>query len=157
MYSSNVYRFLEATYPDPQLPVSSELGHDIESQINEATRLAFSKLVVPSVHIILPRRTLEAMYNGPAERGRPTHSAADMEENADTLKAMMCDQIEALLNHQNDGPFLMGAQPCHTDFFLVAILACAKVVDEEIFKRLAKYPLFGKPYEACLPFMKKKD
>lgn len=157
MSSTNVYRFIEASYPSPPLPAFSELGYDIERQINDASCLAFSKLIQPSVHTILPQRTLDAMFKGHGKRGGPSHPAVDMEENADALKDKMCDLMEVLLSHQNNGPFLMGAQPCYTDFLLVGTLACAKVVDEDIFKRLAKYSLFGKPYEACLPFMEKKD
>lgn len=157
MSSTNVYRFIEASYPDPPLPAFSELGYDIERQINDASCLAFSKLIQPSVHTILPQRTLNAIFKGPAEQGGRIHYAVDMEENADALKDKMCDLMEVLLSHQNSGPFLMGAQPCYTDFLLVGILACAKVVDEDIFKTLAKYPLFGKPYEACMPFMETKD
>ncbi|KAJ5998979.1 hypothetical protein N7451_006789 [Penicillium sp. IBT 35674x] len=156
MCSSNVYRLLEATYPNPPLPAFSELGYDIELHIHESICLVFSKLIEPSFHINLPQRTLEAVFKGTAERDGPISSAVDMKENANRLKEKMCDLMEVLLNHQNNGPFMMGAQPCYTDFLLVGILACAQVVDEEIFKRLAKYLLFGKPYEACLPFMEKK-
>ncbi|KAJ5538187.1 hypothetical protein N7494_007666 [Penicillium frequentans] len=123
--------------PSP-LPAFSELGYDIERQINEACCLAFRKPIKPSVHTILPQRTLEAMFKGLAKRRGPTHSAVDMEENTDVLKDKMCDLMEVLLSHQNSRPFLMGTQPCYTDFLPVGILACAKVVDEEIFKRLAK-------------------
>ncbi|KAJ6114904.1 hypothetical protein N7486_000682 [Penicillium sp. IBT 16267x] len=157
MFSSSIYKFLESTYPDPPLPICSQLGRAIEWQINEAALLAYSKLIIPSLPTIFSQRTKQAMGNKPGEQEHPTQSAVDMEENADFLKDKMCDLMEVMLNHQTNGPFLMGAQPCHTDFYLVAMLACAKVVDKGAYKRLAKYPLFGKPYEACLLLMENKD
>lgn len=64
---------------------------------------------------------------------------------------------ELLQTHKADGPFVLGARPSYTDFFLAGNLQCARVIDEEIFQRFAKYPGHMGIYEACLPYMERKD
>ena len=63
---------------------------------------------------------------------------------------------ELMRTHKADGPFVLGARPSYTDFFITGSLQCARAVDEGVFQRNIKYPGYEEIYEACLPYMQKK-
>jgi len=64
---------------------------------------------------------------------------------------------ELMRTHKADGPFVLGARPSYADFFVTGCLQSARVVDEGVFQRHVKYPGFKEIYEACLPYMEKRD
>lgn len=64
---------------------------------------------------------------------------------------------ELMRTHKADGPFVLGARPSYTDFFIAGSLQSAREVDEGVFQRNMKIPGFKDIYEACLPYMEKND
>ena len=64
---------------------------------------------------------------------------------------------ELMRTHKADGPFMLGARPSGTDFFIAESLQSARVVDEGVFQRIIKYRGYGDIYKGFLPCMKKKD
>ena len=64
---------------------------------------------------------------------------------------------ELMRTHKADGPFVLGARPSYTDFFIAGSLQSARVVDEGVFQRNIKFPGYEDIYKACLPYMEKKD
>jgi glutathione S-transferase len=69
----------------------------------------------------------------------------------------MTAQGELMLTNQAKGPFVLGEKPSYTDFFLAGNLQSARVIDEGVFQRLIRYPGYGEIYNACEPYMEKKD
>ncbi|KAM0437915.1 hypothetical protein ACHAPT_002280 [Fusarium lateritium] len=161
MDSPAIAEFLESTYSSPPLPLTSELGREIETKARSAVGPAFGVSVIPrEINILSPRaqeyfrRTREALL------GRRLEDLLDLEKEEQAWASMgekMRDLGELMRTHKADGPFLLGAQPSYTDFFIAGSLQSARMVDEGVFQRCIKYPGFHDIYEACLPYMQKKD
>ena len=64
---------------------------------------------------------------------------------------------ELIRTNKADGPFVLGARPSYTDFFIAGSLQSIRMVDEGVSQRMLGYPGYGEVYEACLPYMEKKD
>jgi glutathione S-transferase len=161
MDSVPIAQFLESIYPDPPLPLTSELGREIEVKGRAVVGKAFRTSVMSrEVKILSPRS---------GEYFRKTHEAMLGHSLEDLLDADKEDQVwnaledeiravgELILTNKAEGPFVLGARPSATDFFIAGSLQTARVVDEGVFQRNIKYPGFGQVYEACLPYMEKKD
>lgn len=56
---------------------------------------------------------------------------------------------QLLESNKADGPFVLGARPSGTDFFIVGILQCARTVDERVFQRTIEFPGPEGVYSAC--------
>ncbi|CRG83090.1 hypothetical protein PISL3812_00438 [Talaromyces islandicus] len=161
MESASIAEFLESTYPNPPVPLTSELGREIESQARAVVGTTFAISIIPrEVNILSPRaqeyfrRTREALLG---------HRLEDMLDTAkeDQSWDALADEISAvgeLMRTNNaDGPFVLGAQPSYTDFFIAGSLQSSRMVDEDVFQRIFKYPGFRDIYEACVPYMERKD
>ncbi len=161
MDSVPIAQFLESTYPDPPVSITSELGREIEAKSRSVVGRVFGISVMPREIRILSlraqeyfRRTREASLGHRLE----DLLNADKEEKCwndvgDGMRAIS----ELMQTHKADGPFVLGAQPSFTDFFIAGSLQSARVVDEEVFQRNMKYAGFKGIYQACLPYMEKKD
>lgn len=64
---------------------------------------------------------------------------------------------ELMRTNSAEGPFVLGARPSYTDFYLAGLLQCARVVDEGVFARIGGTPGFRDVYEGCLPWMERND
>ncbi|KIW25218.1 uncharacterized protein PV07_08415 [Cladophialophora immunda] len=161
MESGPISQFLESTYPDPPVPLTSELGREIEAQARRVLGAVFQASTMPrEVNILSPRaqeyfrRTREAMLG---------HRLEDLldPDREDESWAAAGDGMRAvgqlMQTHQAEGPFVLGARPSYTDFFIAGSLQSARVVDEGVFRRNIKDPGFKGIYEACVPYMEKKD
>ncbi|KAJ6098216.1 hypothetical protein N7499_002590 [Penicillium canescens] len=82
---------------------------------------------------------------------------AEEEQSWNALADGMRAVGELMQSHKADGPFVLGAQPTYTGFFIAGSLQSARVVHESGFHRISKYPGYKEIYEACLPYMDKKD
>ncbi|KAF4576801.1 GST N-terminal domain-containing protein [Pleurotus pulmonarius] len=161
MDSSRIAQFLEATYPDPPVALSSELGREIQAKARAAISPAFRTSLMPrEINILSPRsqeyfrRTREAWLGHPLEDLLlPGKEEQAWEAVADAMRAVG----ELMLTHKAEGPFVLGASPSYTDFFITGSLQTAREVDEAVFQRCIKYPGFEEVYEGCLPYMKKRD
>jgi glutathione S-transferase len=161
MDSIPIEEFLESTYPDPPVPLTSELGREIVAKARATVGNAFRTSVMPrEVNILSPRAQEYFRRTREASLGHPLEDLleSDKEEQAwnavgDGLRVVG----ELMLTHKADGPFVLGAQPSGTDFFIAGSLQCARMVDEGVFQRIIKYPGFEDIYKACLPYMERKD
>ncbi|RDW56527.1 hypothetical protein BP6252_14131 [Coleophoma cylindrospora] len=161
MDSASIAPFLESTYPDPPVPLTSELGREIEAKARAVVGKAFYFSVMPrEMDILSPRAQEYFRRTREASLGHPLEDLLNPEKEAQGWSAMGEDIRavgELMLTHKAAGPFVLGAQPSYTDFFIAGSLQSARMVDEGVFQRIAKYPGYKDIYEACLPYMEKKD
>lgn len=161
MDSTPISQFIESTYPDPAVPLTSDLGREIEAKAMATTRNSFRVSVLPREVLILApnaaahfRRTREALLGHRLE----DLLEGDKEEKAWSAVAEARRELDALLKtNRAKGPFILGEKPSYTDFFVAGNLQFARVVDEGVFLRTVDLDGFKGVYEACLPFMKKRD
>lgn len=161
MDSGPISQFLESTYPDPSVPLTSELGREIEAKSRAVLGKAFQTSIMPrEMGILSPRAQEYFRRTREAELGYRLEDLLDPdkeEQNWNALSDGIRAAGELMQRHKADGPFVLGAQPSYTDFFVAGSLQCARVVDESVFQRLFKYPGFKEIYEACLPYMEKEE
>lgn len=99
------------------------------------------------------RRTREAALGHRLEDLLDQDEGQSWNAAADGIRAVG----KLIQTHKADGPFVMGARPSYTDFFIAGSLQSARMVDESVFQRIFNYPGFKEVYEACLPYMERKD
>ncbi|VUC25906.1 unnamed protein product [Clonostachys rosea] len=161
MDSPAISEFIEAKYPHPAVPLTSELGLKIQEKFRDVINPIFRISVMPRVyHIISPRAQIYF------RKSRETLTGLTLEELDDPAKA---DQAwksadadlrqlsDWILTHKDDGPFVLGAQVSYTDFWIIGMLEWARVANRAAFERVMEYPGVKRIHEACQPYMKKKD
>ncbi|PVH94673.1 hypothetical protein DM02DRAFT_618469 [Periconia macrospinosa] len=161
MDSVPISQFLEATYPDPPVPLDTERGREIETKARTLLGPVLKTSILPREILILSpraqqyfRRTREAWL------GHPLEDLLDAEKEEKAWAAVDGDlhAVGQLIREKSsDGPFVLGAKPSYSDFFIAGALQSNRVVDEGVFERIMKYPGFNDVYTACLPWMEKKD
>ncbi|KAJ5710913.1 hypothetical protein N7488_005069 [Penicillium malachiteum] len=161
MGSDPIAEFLESSYPEPLLTILSELGTKIQTQARNVAWSTFRNSVVPrEYHLFSPqsqeffRRTREATIGQPLEDLLDSNKE---DENWEAIDPKMQKVNTLLLTNSAQGPFILGEQPSYADFFIAGLLQCARTVEESVFQRLVRYPGFEQVYNACLPFMEKRD
>jgi glutathione S-transferase len=161
MDSAPIAQFLESTYPDPPVPLTSELGREIEAKARAVVGKAFGMSVMPrEISILSPRAQEYFRRTREASLGHRLEDLLDPDKEEQAWNAVgdgMRAVGELMRTHKADGPFVLGARPSYTDFFIAGSLQSARVVDEGVFQRNIKYPGFEEIYEACLPYLEKKD
>jgi glutathione S-transferase len=161
MDSARIADFLESTYPDPAVPLTSELGREIEAQSRKVVSTAFGASVLPrEMGILSPRAQEYFRRTREAALGHPLEDLLDPEREEQAWAAVdgtIREVGELMLTHQAEGPFILGARPSYTDFFIAGALQSARTVHEGVFERLVKYPGYREVYEACVPFMQRKN
>ncbi|KAF5024841.1 hypothetical protein F66182_3080 [Fusarium sp. NRRL 66182] len=161
MDSPAIAEFLETTYPDPPLRLTSALGRQVERQARRSIGPAFGASVTPREILILSPPSQEYFRQKVQARlGHPPEDLLDPDKEERAWEAVadkMRDMGELMMMNNADGPFVLGAQPSYTDFFIAASLQSGRTIDEGIFQRCIKHPGFNEIYEACLPWMEKKD
>jgi glutathione S-transferase len=157
--SALIAEFLESTYPNPPVPLTSELGRKVESTGRSVVGAVFRTSMMPrEIGILSPRaqeyfrRTREASLGHPLE-----DLLINEDETWNAASDKICAFGELMQTNKADGPFVLGAKPSYTDFFIAGSLQSARVIDEGVFRRLTKYPGYKEIYEACLPCMEKDD
>ena len=161
MDSGPIAQFIESTYPDPPLPLTSELGREIEVKARLVVGTAFRQSIMPRETVVLSPRASEFFRRTrEASLGHRLEDLLDGDKEEQAWKAVADDMRgvdELMLTNKADGPFVLGAKPSYTDFFIAGALQCARVVDERVFQRIVEHPGHRGIYEACLPYMEKKD
>ncbi|KAK3625472.1 hypothetical protein LTR56_020372 [Elasticomyces elasticus] len=160
--STPISQFLESTYAEPSVPLQSDLGTKIEAQGRAVIGTLLGTAMTPrEPNVLSPRaaeffrRTREAAFG---VKHLDELLEGDKEERAwATASGGMKAVGEMLKINQKDGPFVLGAKPSYTDFFVAGSLQAARVVDEGVFQKIVAVPGFGEVYEACQPFMVKRD
>lgn len=160
MDSAPISRFLEATYPEPPVPLESELGRDIETRARAVVGGIVSRSLMPrEAKILAPRaaeyfrRKLEAATGQELEDLDP---AAEEEAWAEA-DGVVGDVGRLMRTNAAEGPFVLGGAPSYTDFFVAGALQSARTIDEGVFGRLVKYPGYSDIYSACLPYMARNN
>ncbi|PSN67920.1 hypothetical protein BS50DRAFT_522785 [Corynespora cassiicola Philippines] len=161
MDSIPIAQFIESTYPDPPVPLASDIGNSITARARGVVGTAFGNSVMPREPDILSpraqeyfRRTREAMIG---------HRLEDLldKQKEDEAWSSIDDDIRAvgemMQTHKAEGPFVLGAHPSLTDFFIAGVLQSARTVSKEVFERIIIYPGFKEVFEACQPYMEKDD
>ncbi|PKS04892.1 hypothetical protein jhhlp_008256, partial [Lomentospora prolificans] len=161
MDSKPISEFIESTYPDSPVPLTSELGSKIEDKARATVGPVFFTSVMPrEMGILSPRAQEYFRRTREAWLGHPLEDLLDPEKEEEAWKSVDADLRavgELLLTNKADGPFVLGSRPSYTDFFIAGSLQSARTVDEGVFQRNITYPGYKEIYEACLPFMEKKD
>jgi len=161
MDSTPISQFLESTYPDPPVPLTSELGREVEATSRATGAKVFRASVMPrEINILSPRsqeffrRTREAAIG---HRLEDLLALGKEDETWNALGDGLRAASDLIQTNKADGPFVLGAQPSYTDFFLAGALQCMRTVDEGVFQRYAIYPGQMGVYNACLPYMEKNN
>ena len=161
MDSGPIAQFLESTYPDPQVPLTSELGREIEAKARGVVGKVLNTSVMPrEIRILSPRSQEYFRRTRETSLGHRLEDLLDPDKEEQDWHAVdegMRAVNELMRTHKADGPFVLGARPSYTDFFITGALQSARVVDEGVFQRIIKYPGHEEIYKACLPYMEKKD
>ncbi|KAJ5470810.1 hypothetical protein N7530_008167 [Penicillium desertorum] len=161
MDSLPIAQFLESTYPDPPVPLTSELGREIESKARSVLGKAIYLSVMPrEVRILSPRSQEYFRRTREASLGHRLEDLLDGSKENQVwggVSEVMGAVGDLIRTHKAAGPFVLGARPSYTDFFIAGSLQSTRVVDEGMFQRIIRYPGYGEVYEACLPYMEKKD
>lgn len=161
MDSAPISCFLEATYPDPPVPLESDLGREIELRARAVVGATMSKSLMPrEVNILSPRAAEYFRRTREAALGRKLEDLLDpaAEDEAWAEADEVVDTVGKMLRtNAVEGPFVLGAAPSYTDFFIAGALQSARMIDEGVFGRLVKYPGYSDIYSACLPYMDKND
>lgn len=161
MDSAPISCFLEATYPDHPVPLESELGLDIELRARAVVGATMSKSLMPrEVNILSPRAAEYFRRTREAAIGRKLEDLLDpaAEDQAWAEADGVADAVGRLIRtNAAEGPFVLGARPSYTDFFIAGALQSARTIHEGVFGRLEKYPGYSDVYSACLPYMAKND
>ncbi|ETS82820.1 hypothetical protein PFICI_04696 [Pestalotiopsis fici W106-1] len=160
MDSKPISEFIEKTYPSPAVPLTSDLGREIEAKTRQGLALTFRRSLMPrEINILSPgaqqffRRTREAAIGHRLE----DLLEGDKEEQAwAEVAETMRSAGELIRTNSAEGPFVLGAHPSYTDFFIAGSLQCARVIDEEVFQKYLRGPGFKEAYDACLPYMEKR-
>ncbi|EMD96726.1 hypothetical protein COCC4DRAFT_199125 [Bipolaris maydis ATCC 48331] len=161
MDSVPIANFIETTYPEPPVPLTSELGCEIEAKARSVVGTTFRASVMPrEMYILSPRAQEYFRRSREAMLGHPLEDLLDPEKEGQAWKAADSGTRalgELMLTNKADGPFVLGAKPSLTDFFVAGNLQTARMVGEDVFQRFMEYPGYSEIYEACLPFMQKRD
>lgn len=161
MDSENISQFIESTYPEPPVPLTSELGREVEKQARALLGTTFGASVMPREILILSPRAQEYFrHTREASLGHPLEDLLDLEKE-DQRWSAVDDQLigisKLMKTNKADGPFILGSRPSYTDFFIAGALQSARMVEESVFQRNIKYEGFQMIYDACLPYMEKRD
>ncbi|KAJ5562176.1 hypothetical protein N7461_000937 [Penicillium sp. DV-2018c] len=152
--SSRIAEFIETTYPTPPLPLHSELGQIVEAASRKTYLVLACSIIPREINILSPRSQAFFRKTREAAFGKPLEEL--MHEDEDQSWAAIDGQLQAasdlIQTNKADGPFILGAKPSYSDFFLAGSLQSARMIDESVFQRLVKYPGFRGVYEACLPY-----
>jgi glutathione S-transferase len=161
MDSAIISDFVELTYPDPPVPLKSELGSEVESKARRVSGMTLQMSLMPrEINILSPRAQEFFRRTREATLGNPLEDLLDLDKEEQSWNAMdegMRAVGELMRTNKAEGPFILGAKPSYTDFFIAGSMQCSRVIEEGVFQRIVKYPGFVDVYEACLPYMEKRD
>ncbi|KAK2599876.1 hypothetical protein N8I77_011596 [Diaporthe amygdali] len=161
MDSAPISRFLETTYPDPPVPLESELGREIEARARAIVGATMWRSLTPrEIRILAPRAAEYFRRTREAAIGKKLEDLLDPDAEEQSWAAVneIIDDVGKLMRtNAAEGPFVLGARPSYTDFFVAGALQSARMIDEGVFDRLVKYPGYSDIYSACLPYMTRND
>ncbi|PTB79662.1 hypothetical protein M440DRAFT_359874 [Trichoderma longibrachiatum ATCC 18648] len=159
MDSKPIAEFLESTYPEPPLQLTSELGSEIELKLRIMVAPALYQSIIPrEVNILSPRAQEYFRRTCEAQLGKKLEDllVGEVErwEASDTDWRAIG---ELMRRNREDGPFILGARPSYSDFFIAGSLQSVRAIEEALFLRIVQYPGFKDLYEASVPYSEKSD
>lgn len=161
MDSPAIAQFLESKYPNPPLPLTSELGREIEGKSRSIIGRTLSGSIMPrEINILSPRAQEYFRRTREASIGRRLEDVLDLEQEERGWLAVDPELRavgELMRTNKAQGPFLLGEKPTYTDFFIAGALQAARMVDEGTFQRIFKYPGYKDIYEGCQPYMENNN
>jgi len=161
MDSIPISQFIESTYLTPAVPLTSKLGREIEEKARSVGGTTFRRSVMPrEIRILSPAAADFFRRSREAALGHPLEDLLDNDKEEQSWKDIdgaMRAVSDLMQTNKADGPFILGARPSYTDFFIAGSLHSASVIDEGVFERNVKYEGFKQIYQACLPYMEKRD
>lgn len=161
MDSAPISLFLEDTYPEPPVPLESELGREVATRARAVVGATMTKSLMPrEIRILAPRAAEYFRRSREATLGHPLEDLLAPVAEAERWAAVegVVDEVGKLMRtNAAEGPFILGARPSYHDFFVTGALQSARMIDEDIFERLGKKPGYVDIYSACLPYMAKND
>ncbi|KAH0437116.1 hypothetical protein CcaCcLH18_03984 [Colletotrichum camelliae] len=160
MDSLPIARFLEETYPSPALPQSTPRDAEIIAKLRDvAGPIAFASVMPREPAILSPRaaeyfrRSREAGLGGKTLEDVLAGEEAVWEKAQEGLR-----EFDGLVKEVRGGKaFVGGDEPSLTDFFIAGGLQSLRTVEEGLFERYVKWENLKGIYEACVPWMDKKD
>jgi glutathione S-transferase len=156
MSSILVARFLESTYPNPPVPLTSEMGDAISAKVRAILAPVFAKSVMPrEAEILSPRSAEYFRRTREPTLGRKLEDLLQGEQDAWELAENDLRGVAEMIT--SEGPFVLGAEPSYVDFSIAGGLQTARVVCEELWAKCMNVTGIRRIYEACSPFMDKKD
>ncbi|KAI7973276.1 hypothetical protein EIK77_004553 [Talaromyces pinophilus] len=157
MDSAAIAQFLESTYPEPAVPLTSELGREIEAKSRSTVGRTLGGSIMPrEINILSPRSQEYFRRTREASIGRRLEDVLDLAKEEQDWLAVDPELRavgELMQTNKAEGPFVLGARPSYIDFFIAGALQSARMVHEDTFQRFAKYPGFKDIYEGCRPYM----
>ncbi|GAM43979.1 hypothetical protein TCE0_060f19229 [Talaromyces pinophilus] len=161
MDSAAIAQFLESTYPEPAVPLTSELGREIEAKSRSTVGRTLGGSIMPrEINILSPRSQEYFRRTREASIGRRLEDVLDLAKEEQDWLAVDPELRavgELMRTNKAEGPFVLGARPTYTDFFIAGALQSARMVHEDTFQRFAKYPGFKDIYEGCRPYMERNN
>lgn len=170
MDSTPISTFLEEMYPEPPLPLVTEVGTEIE----KLARVTGGKVMRTSrlpreLSILSPGRvrdffrkgrekalgcSLESLLDGDKEEKVWEGVGEGMEELS---RLILKDKGEGEGEGGTEGPFIFGEKPCYTDFLLAGSLQGARMVHEGTFERMVGFEGQRGVYRACEGWLGRDD
>lgn len=159
MDSNPISQFLESTYPDLSVPLTSPLGDQISAKARAILGPAARTSLMPrEIHILSPRTQEWFRRSREAELGHPLE---DLLEKENEMWASVHDGLrevnDLMMTYRQEGPFVLGGKPSYADFFLAGALESARVVDEGTFARFMEWEGFKGMYEGCRVWMENRE
>jgi glutathione S-transferase len=163
MDSIPIASFLESTYPSPPLAQTSSHGQEIESRVRAVLAKPTYLSIVPREILILSprsaayfRRTREAALGHSLEDLMGAHPEKE-DKMYEGIKEDMEQLSQLMMANKEQGPFVLGAEPSLTDFFIAGALQSARTVDEGVWRRSVAFEGFRRVYEGCEGWMERRD
>ena len=140
--SAPIARFIESTYPDPAVLLTSELGAEVEAKARSLRGTFLFSVMAREIRILSPRAAVFFRRSREATLGHRLEDLLDDDKEDQSWKeadGSMRAISELMQRNKADGRFILGARPSYADFFIAGNLQCARVIDEGVFQRNVKY------------------
>lgn len=164
MDSAAIATELEVRYPNPSLRLDPELEKEAQAAMGGVFMSLVPYLMQYAPNIVSPE-DLEWFKADRAERfGMTVEEAFETEKDGapyfEAAKPGFENCAKVLRSHKVDqGPFILGSQPCYADFYLVATMQMFTQMGEEGFAEFTKEapPELKELHEACRKWTARQD
>lgn len=164
MDSAVIANELESRYPEPSLRLNPDLEREAQGAMGEVFISLVPYLLPLSAHIVA-LEDLDWFKEDRAKRFGMTvdeafHTKKDGSAYFEAAKSGFEKVAQVLKVHKLDqGPFILGSQPCYADFYLIATLQMFSQVGEDAYQDFMKHapPELLELHEACRKWTARQD